>query len=257
MLEIENVYESYFRGWVFSRDYNFSAGTYGLPDNDSSVAIIREFLQGNSGDIRLSANKANSAVSMVQTFEDAATTIRDKLQLMEALAEKAAFGYCPEPDKVSLQKQIEGLAEGINDIANSTEYDDNKLFGASGETISESIGNGYSINLFARDLRFNIGNVDLTKDAQTALSIIKKAQKEADECTTYIGSQNNRLQNAMAAIETQIAAAAGLEASKFETEIARKITSYLATAIQEQSHISSQSQSNITHDEALYLLKDQ
>jgi flagellin-like hook-associated protein FlgL len=256
MLEIESVFESYFRNQVFSGDYNWSDATYGVPDNDSDIAIIREFLQGNTADIRLSAEQANATVSMVQVFEDAAVAIRDNLILMEALAEDAAFNYHPEGEKASMQNQLIASAENINDIANSTEYDNNKLFGADGKNISEPIGSGYSIKLLAADLRFNTANVDLTKDAKAAWAAVKSALKQAEEFTDYLGSQNRRLQNAMAIIEDEMAGAAGLELSDFETKIAQQIAAYLATSISQNPDIFSQSQSNITPDEASYLLKD-
>lgn len=262
MLEIESVFKSYFRGWVFSADYNFSDGTYGVPDDDSEIAIIREFLQGNISDIRLSAQNANAATSMVQMFVDAAVTIRDKLTLMEQVAEKAANGYYTPADKASMQKQFEQLAKDVNDIVDNTEYDDNKLFTAGGQVISRPLGNGQTINLFAPDkIGVDITNLDLTRDAKAALAAIKNELKQANEYTEYLSSQNKRLQNAMARIESRMAGAAGIESSDFDfgTKIAREMTSYLTAKIQDEPYIFFQSQSNLmrlTPDEALYLLAD-
>ena len=267
MLEIESVFKSYFRGWVFSADYNFSDGTYGVPDDDSEIAIIREFLQGNISDIRLSAQNANAATSMVQMFVDAAVTIRDKLTLMEQVAEKAANGYYTPADKAGMQKQFEQLAKDVNDIVDNTEYDDNKLFTANGRVISRPLGNGFAalrrngqtINLFARDLTVDITNLDLTKDAKAALAAIKNELKQANEYTEYLSSQNKRLQDAMATIESRIAGAAGIESSDFGTKIVQEMTSYLTAKIQDEPYVSFQSQSNLfrlTPDEALHLLAD-
>ncbi|MHC4543976.1 MAG: flagellin N-terminal helical domain-containing protein [Planctomycetota bacterium] len=256
MLEIESLFKSYFQDWVFSRNYNFSDGTYGVPDNDSSVAIIREFLQGNIADVRLSAQDANVATSMTQMFVDAAITIRDKLTLMEQLAQKATNDYYTSTDKASMQKQFEQLAKDTNDIVDNTEYESNKLFTANGQVISRPLGNGQTINLFARDLTLDITNLDLTQDAKAALATIKNALKEANEYTTFLSSQNKLLQDAMATIENRIASAAGIEQSDFGKQIVQKMTSYLTAMILDEPRISSQSQSNITADEALYLLKD-
>ncbi len=259
MLEIESVFKSYFRNWVFSGDYNFSDGTYGVPDDDSEIAIIREFLQGNISDIRLSAQNANAATSMVQMFVDAAVTIRDKLTLMEQLAQEAANGYYTSTDKASMQKQFEQLAKDINDIVDNTEYDNNKLFTANGQVISRPLGNGQTINLFARDIALDITNLDLTKDAKAALAAVKNELKQANEYSEYLSSQNKRLQDAMAIIEGRIAGAAGIEPSDFGAKIAQKMASYLADKIEDEPYISSQSQSNLmrlTPDEGLYLLAD-
>lgn len=51
---------------MFSRNYNFSDGTYGVPDNDSSIAIFREFLQGNIAYVRLSAEEAKTALAAIK-----------------------------------------------------------------------------------------------------------------------------------------------------------------------------------------------
>jgi hypothetical protein len=98
--------------------------------------------------------------------------------------------------------------------------------------------------------------LDLTQDAKAALATIKNALKEANEYTTFLSSQNKLLQDAMATIENRIASAAGIEQSDFGKQIVQKMTSYLTAMILDEPRISSQSQSNITADEALYLLKD-
>ncbi len=256
MLEIESLFKSSFQDRVFSGDYNFSNGTYGVPDNDSSVAIIREFLQGNISDVRLSAHNANPATSMTRMFVDAAVTIRDKLILMEQVAQKAAEGYYTSTDKASMQKKFEQLAKDINDIVNNTEYENNKLFTSNGQVISRPLGNGQTINLFARDLTLDITNLDLTKNAKAALAGIRNELKKANEYSEYLCSQNKLLQDAMATIESRITGAAGIEPGDFVTKIAQNIMSHLANSIREEPYISFQSQSNITADEALYLLRD-
>jgi len=256
MLEIESLFKSDFQNRVINEGYNFSNGTYGIPDNDSDVAIIREFLQGNIADVRLSAQKAYAATSTVQMFVDAGVCIRNKLTQMEQIAHKAANGYYTSPDKVSMQKEFEQLAKEANEIVDNTEYENSKLFTANGEVITLPLGNDQSIHLFARDLTVDTTNMDLTKDAQAALATIQNEVKQANEYHEHLSSQNTRLQNAMAIIESRMAGAAGLTSNDFKLIRAQNITRYLSTRIQEEPYISSQSQSNITADEALYLLKD-
>ena len=256
MLEIDSIFKSGFQNRVIREGYNFSDGTYGIPDNDSDVAIIREFLQGNIADVRLSAQNTYAAASTVQMSVDAAATIHDKLILMEQLAHKAANGYYTSIDKTSMQKKFEQSAKDINKIVDNTKYENNKLFTANGQVITLPLGNGQTVHLFARDLTVDITNMDLTKDAQTALATIKNQVIQANEYHEYLSRQNKRLQNAMAAIESKMAAAAGIEASDFGLKIAQRTTSFLAVRIQDEPYISFKSQSNITADEALYLLKD-
>lgn len=256
MLEIESLFKSDFQNRVIREGYNFSDGTYGIPDNDSDVAIIREFLQGNIADVRLSVQNAYAATSTVQMFVDAAAIIRDKLILMEQLAQKAANGYYTITDKASMQQKLEQSARDINEIVNSTEHENNKLFTANGQVITLPLGNGQTIHLFAKDLAVDITNMDLTKDAKAALATIKNQVKQANEYHEYLSNQNRRLQNAMAIIESKMAVAAGIEPSDFVLKIAQETTNFLAVKIQDEPYISSKSQSNITADEALFLLKD-
>ncbi len=256
MLEIESLFKSDFQNRVIRDGYNFSDGTYGIPDNDSDVAIIREFLQGNIADVRLSAQNAYAATSTVQMFVDAAVIIRDKLTQMEQLAQNAANGHYTRIDKASMQQEYEQSANDINEIVDNTGYENNKLFTANGQVISLPLGKGQTIHLFARDLTVDITNMDLTKDAQAALAAIKNKVKQAKEYHEHLSSQNKRLQNAMAIIDSRMAGAAGFTSSDFTTITAQKITSYLSTKIHEEPYKSYQCQSNMTADEALYLLKD-
>ena len=260
MLEIENVFKSYFQHCSLSGGYKLSYGSYELQDDDRKVAIVREFLQGNVADVRLSAQEANADTSMVQMFVDAADTIHNELILMEQLAEQAAYGYYTSTDIASMQKQFEVLGKDINSIVDSTKYEGNKLFTSDGQTITKvimrSVGSVRTISLFAKDLSLDVSNLDLTKDAKGALAAIRNALKQAGECTTYLKSQNKLLQDSMAVIEEQMASAAGVNTGEFGAKIVRKMMGYLTAAIQDEPYISSQSQSNITADEALYLLKD-
>jgi hypothetical protein len=175
---------------------------------------------------------------------------------MEQLAQKAANGYYTSIDKASMQQKYEQSAKDINEIVVSTEHENNKLFTANGQVITLPLGNGQTIHLFARDLAVDITNMDLTEDAKAALATIKKQVKEAKEYHEYLSNQNKRLQNAMAVIESRMAGAAGIKPSDFGVKIAQETTSFLAVKIQDEPYISSKSQSNITADEALYLLKD-
>jgi flagellin-like hook-associated protein FlgL len=261
MLEVKDVCDTAFSKWPVSRHYNWADGTLKPAADDRSVAKIREYLADNIADVRLSARNANAASSMVQMFVDAASDIRDKLIQMQQLAEEAAYGYCPDLKKAVLQKQLGTLAADINKIVADTSYTDdteegvNKLFSGQGDTIERRIDKTRTIKLFPKNLTFNIEDVNLKQDTTKAWKVISTAAKAAAEYTDYLGSQTKILQDSMATIERKMTAAAGFDSSSFETETAQQITTYLAKKISENPFLSSKTQSNITPDEALYLLK--
>ncbi len=256
MSGVDGVFKTAFRNWLFREDYDWATGSHKKAGTDKEIAVIREFLLGNTANIRLSAQEANSAVSMVQMFDDAATGIRDALASMEKLAEKATKSYYTDKEKASMQKELEGLAKDINETVNNTKYDGNKLFTAAGQVITRSIGRERTIALFAKDLGFDAESVDLATDAQGALATVKNALKEADEYTTYVKSQNKFLQDAMATIEHKMASAVGIDPSSFQTKTMEQLLDNISAAISNDTDTSTQIQSNITADEALQLLKD-
>jgi flagellin len=255
MTETEGVSKIASRDWLFPENYDWAKGSYKAAGDDREVAVIREYLLGNTADVRLSAQNANAAISTVQTFELAANSIYDKLVLMEELAEKAVHGDYTNTDKAAMQKQLQELAEQINNIVNNTEYNGNKLFTSEGQLITRAIDNGRSIHLFAKDLSFSLENVDLTKNVKAALTTIQNARKKTGEYTDYLNSQNTLLQNAMATIEQNMASAVGLKSSDFETEAMQQFVENLPSSISNDMAISTEMQANITPDEALHLLR--
>lgn len=256
MSEVGTVFKMASRNWLFREDYNWANGTYKEAGDDKEIAIVRQYLLGDTADVRLSAKEANAAVSMVQALEQSATTIHNNLTLMEELAQKAANGYYTNTDKASMQEQLKELANGINNIVDGTEYDGNKLFTNKGQVITISIGKERTIHLSTKDLGFDVENADLTKNAKGTLASIKEALKQTSEYTAYLKSQNKVLRDAMTTIENQMASAVGIEPGNFKTEITEQFIANIRAEISDDKDTFIEMQSNITADEALQLLKD-
>ena len=261
MLEVNDVCDTAFSKWPVTCDYNWAEGTLEPAEDDRSVARIREYLADDISDVRLTAANANAATSTVKMFVDAASSIRDKLTQMQQLAEQAAFGYCPDLRKASLQKQLAALAADINKTVADTSYiadteeGINKLFSAEGQTIERRIDHTRTVKLFPKNLTFNIDDVSLTQDATAAWQLIRTAAKEANEYADYLSSQAEILADSMATVDSKMAAAADYDSETFETQIAQQITTNLANEISENPLLSANIQSNIISDDALYLLK--
>ncbi|MHC4150147.1 MAG: flagellin N-terminal helical domain-containing protein [Planctomycetota bacterium] len=261
MSEIDGVFKVPSRNWWFREDYNWAEGSHAALD-DRAVATIREYLDGNVVDVRLSAQNSNAATSVVQMFVEAAAAIGEKLGVMEELAEKSAYGDYSDLAKAEMQEQVEALAGQINKIVDDTSYVEdaeggvNKLLSGQGETVEAHIDKSRSVRLFSRDLSFNVEDVDLTGDASDAHKVIRAAGEAASEYTDYLNSQAEILADSMAGFESELAAAAGLESDELKTETAQEIAAYIAEKLLEEPEVSLESQSNISGDEALYLLND-
>jgi flagellin len=253
--ELNGISELPFRNSWFSEDYNWTGGRYKVPGEDKEIAVIREFLLGDIVDVRLTAQQANDAVSMLQTFEAAAADIHNKLVSMEQLANKALNGRHTDEERATMQQELEALAGDMNNTVATTQYDGNKLFTSQGRTISVPIDKLHSIHLIAQDLTFSTENVNLAGDAKAALTSIKKAVTQTAEYLDNLTLKNQILRDAMAAAEDQMTAAVGVKPGDFQTQVSRKFAADLAAAIAEDMDASLQTQANIDAHEALTLLR--
>jgi flagellin len=220
------------------------------------VATVRELLNGNTADVRLSAREASTAVSIIQTFANAADGIAAKLAGMEELAKKASSPDYSRVQVEAMQTELKDLAKEINDIVKGTEYNFNKIFTAAGESISIPIGNGSSVDIFARDFSFNSQGLDLITDQKSALSNIKKAITNLNEYKQYLNRQVARVEAATATIESELESAMGVGLDDFTMDFAIETAVHIASRLSQDSSSALDMQANTEPSISLQLLKD-
>jgi flagellin len=220
------------------------------------VATIRELVKGNTADVRLSARKASTAVSIIQTFSSAVDSIAVKLAKMEELAQKASSPDYSQVQIEAMQTELQDLATEINEIVKSTEYGFNKPFTAAGQAISIPIGDGSSVDIFARDFSFNSQGLDLTADPKSALSSIKKAITNLNEYDKYLSRQISRVEDITATIESALESAMGVGLGDFTPDLANETAVYIASQRSQDSSSALDTQANTEPSIALQLLKD-
>jgi flagellin len=220
------------------------------------VATIRELVNGNTADIRLSAREASTAVSIIQTFANAADGIAAKLAGMEELAKKASSPDYSRVQVEAMQTELKDLAKEINDIVKGTEYNFNKIFTATGESISIPIGDGSRVDIFARDFSFNSQGLDLTTDPNSASSSIEKAIANLNEYRQYLGRQVARVEDATATIESELESAMGVGLDDFTLVFAIETAVHIASELSQDSSSALDMQANTEPSIALQLLKD-
>lgn len=220
------------------------------------MATIRELLNGNIADVRLSAREASTAVSIIQIFTNAVDSIAVKLAGMEELAKKASSPDYSQVQVEAMQTELKDLATEINDVVKSTEYDFNKPFSAAGQAISIPIGDGSRVDIFAKDFSFNAQSLDLTTDPGTALSSVKKAIKELSEYRTYLNRQVARMEDATAIIESELQSAMGVGLDNFTLDFAIETAFHIASRLSQDSFTALDMQANTESSIALHFLKD-
>ncbi len=228
----------------------------GAPNHNDAVATIRELVKGNTADVRLSARKASTAVSIIQTFSSSVDSIAVKLAKMEELAKKASSPDYSQVQIEAMQTELQDLATEINEIVKSTEYDYNKPFTAAGQAISIPIGDGSSVDIFARDFSFNSQGLDLTADPKSALSSIKKAITNLNEYDKYLSRQISRVEDITATIEFELESAMGVGLDDFTPDLANETAIHIASQLSQDSSSALDTQANTEPSIALQLLND-
>ncbi len=253
--EFRNVLDFNYGAYVVNGAYSGNSNPAGAPNGNDAVATIRELLNGNIADVRLSAREASTAVSIIQIFANAVDSIAVKLARMEELAKKASSPDYSQVQVEAMQTELQDLAKEINDIVKSTEYDFNKPFTAAGQAISIPIGDGSNIDIFAKDFSFNAQGLYLTIEPKTVLSSIEKAITNLNEYKQYLNRQVARVEDATATIESELESAMGVELDDFTPDLANETVIHIASELSQDSSRALDMQANTEPSIALQLLK--
>jgi flagellin-like hook-associated protein FlgL len=226
-------------------------------DDDAAASVIQYLLHGKMSEGQENERYVSEAISMTQRFADATREIREKLQMMEGLAEKAASTGSKE-EKEELQEEFEQLAGEINDIVENTEYNGNKLLSADGKTVSISIGNGSTIDVVSKDLSIDIDGLDLTTDAEGVLVAIRRSVSESSYYSGYLEEQVSHLESMACLIEFEIPNDMGIEADEdeFDMALAKEVAGYASSQTLEDMSVLFEAQANVEPNSALQLLQD-
>lgn len=225
-------------------------------DTDKPAIAAHELLNCNVAEARRTASEANDAVSLMQTLAAAANAILQKVTQMKELAESGTTSALTDEQKADDQEELLSLAGQVNNTAQNTAYDDNKLFTASGQPMSVPLGDGEFVLLFPRDLSFDVSGVDLRTDAERALAKVLLLLAKAAEASQYFGRQLERLEGAMADFDSDLGVL-DIDSDSFTPPAAAETASYTASLIlQDSANASSQIYKDFIPETAAWLLRN-
>ena len=156
------------------------------------------------------ANKnLQDSTSMLQVADTAMGTISEALVRMKELTVQAASEITNEDDRKIIQSEIDELKRYIDDTANNTEFNGNKLL-ANGNVIDNSkphyvemqiggnVGDSIGIPFFnVSAITLGLDKLDVVNDATKALNSIDEALKNVNGCRAKYGAVQNRLENSI------------------------------------------------------------
>lgn len=156
------------------------------------------------------ANKnLQDSSSMIQVADSTMGTISEALIRMKELTVQAASETTNEADRNIIQSEIEQLKSYIDDTANNTEFNGNKLLVNKNVTdnskpkyvemqIGANVGDSIGIPFFnVSSETLGIDKLDVVNDAAKALNSIDEALKDVNGCRAKYGAVQNRLETSI------------------------------------------------------------
>lgn len=99
--------------------------------DDAAGLAISEKMRGQIRGLDQAARNSQDAISMIQTAEGALNETHSILQRMRELSVQSANGTNTDSDRKSIQDEVNQLADEINRISNTTEFNTQKLINGS------------------------------------------------------------------------------------------------------------------------------
>lgn len=156
------------------------------------------------------ANKnLQDSSSMIQVADSTMSTISEALIRMKELTVQAASETTNEADRNIIQSEIDQLKSYIDDTANNTEFNGNKLLVNENVTdnskpkyvemqIGANVGDSIGIPFFnVSSETLGIDKLDVVNDAAKALNSIDEALKDVNGCRAKYGAVQNRLETSI------------------------------------------------------------
>lgn len=143
----------------------------------------------------------SDGVSLLKTTDGALGSVTDHLQRMRELALRASSSILNDSNKAEIQKEIEQLKKGIDQIAGTTNFNGVHLLNGTQSQginlVSDASGGSLTINNTTSSATQALGlaNFDVTKDFN--LQAIDDALTKVTSDRSTLGAQSNKLEYAI------------------------------------------------------------
>lgn len=180
--------------------------------DDPAGFAISERMKAQIRGLHQAQRNAQDAISLVQTMEGGVNEIVSILQRMRELSVKAANGALSDNDRQAIQEEIDQLREGINDIANHTQFNGIGLLNRDGSAdhggsataknklyfqVGANEGNTFRVDLLdVRAKTLGVTGIDVStrENAGKAISKIDDILDAAISQRSSLGAYQNSLE---------------------------------------------------------------
>jgi flagellin len=238
--------------------------------DDAAGLQIADSLRANVFALNQSIRNANDGIGVAQIADGALQEITNLLTRGVTLAEEAATETVDAAGKQSLQDEFTSIAAEIDRIASQTNFNGAYLFTAG------SLGGDGALSVFVGDMSSSssidvtidsftaddldgtdLTAVDLVSDGGAALALpdIQTALNSVAAMRGTLGAGMNRLQSAVAVLQTQVQNTQSAESTIRDANMAEEISNLTKQQILAQSGMAALAQANSGAQSILTLLK--
>lgn len=208
--------------------------------------------------LEMASKNVQDTTSMVQTADTAMGTISEVLIRMKELVVKGASSTNTEYDKQVIQTEIEELTNYIEDTANNTEFNGNKILSNANVTdnnkpfymemqTGSNVGDSMMIPFFNVSSKvLGIDTLDVTTEdgAAEALKNIDKALVNVNSCRSSYGAIQGRLETTAEIISSGTYVYEKSSSDINDADIALEMAEIARTSILMESATAMMAQSN-------------
>lgn len=206
-------------------------------------------------------------ISLVQTADGALSGVHSLLQRGRELCVQAANGTLSTEDKKNLQIEMDQIMKGIDDIANSTEFNGVHILNV------ESSISGYTLNPFDKQScdfaaetdmilftsvtskSLDIQNVDVSNNAKEAIGKFDHAIDYVSIARAYYGGKQERFTYALDKVNDTIMNLATSESNIRDLNVASEMMDFSRNKVVEQANHLLLLQANQNPERVLGLLE--
>jgi flagellin len=238
--------------------------------DDAAGLAISETLRAQIRGIGQAERNAQDGISLVQVAEGGLVEVSNILIRMRELGVQAASDTVGPKERKFLDNEFQQLAEEIDRIANSIEFNGNPLLNGSGSAFEVQIGtknnplvdriklfDPYSSNVNLVSLGINLSTVADKTSAQNSLASIDDALNAVTSIRAGFGSMQNRLQSVINNLQVNKENMMAANSRIRDADLAEETSELTKSQILNQAGVSVLSQANSSIKSALGLLGGQ
>ncbi|AMW98137.1 flagellin Hag [Rummeliibacillus stabekisii] len=241
--------------------------------DDAAGLAISEKLRGQIRGLDQASRNAQDGISMIQTAEGALNETHDILQRMRELATQAANDTNVAGDRTAIQDEANQLAKELNRIANTTEFNTQKLLNnAGGKDFTFQVGanEDQTITLNIGDMTAKTGLGVATTDDETtnaidisstngvataAITTIDTAIQTVSAERSKLGAYQNRLEHTINNLGTSSENLTAAESRVRDVDMAKEMMNQTKNSILSQAAQAMLAQANQQPQGVLQLLR--